>query len=109
MTTPEPGLDLHEWVSELEALEPELEDAPADALPELHDLVSRMLAERGYDVTDAVADDGEDPEILAEFRAAHETTRAVERGDDVGPGDVAAAVNGYRAVFDYIAAERPAP
>src|SRR5918998_1711158 len=31
----EPGLDRHEWESELQALEPELEDDPLGALPEL--------------------------------------------------------------------------
>src|ERR671935_40443 len=46
----EPGLDRHEWESELSALEPELETGPRDALPELADLVERMLLERGYDV-----------------------------------------------------------
>jgi hypothetical protein len=105
----EPGLDRHEWESEMQALEPELQDAPAEALPELLDLVQRMLEERGYAVTDPVADDGDEPEILAEYRAARETTLALERGDDVGPGDVGAAVNGLRAVYDHVIAERAAP
>lgn len=109
MSTPEPGLDLHGWVSELESIEPGLHDSPADALPELHSLIERMLAERGFDVMDPVADEGDDPEILAEFRAARDTTLALERGDAVDPGDVAAAINGYRAVFDSIVAERRAP
>ena len=106
----EPGLDRHEWESELSALEPELDDAPREALPELLGLVERMLDERGYAPDDPVAGDGDEPEILAEYRAARETATAVERGgDDVGPGDVAAAVNGLRAVFDHLVAERRAP
>ncbi|HZB23260.1 MAG TPA: hypothetical protein VE444_05390 [Gaiellaceae bacterium] len=109
MSTPEPGLDRHEWESEMEALAPELEDSPAEALPELDTLVERMLVERGFPVDDAVADDGVEPEILTEFRAARDTLRMLERGDGVGPGDVAAAVNGYRAVYDYLIAERSAP
>lgn len=109
MSTPEPGLDRHEWESELQALEPELEDAPADALSELQRLVERMLVARGFAPDDPVASDGDDPEVLAEFRAAAETTQALERGDDVGPGDVAAAVNGMRAVFDYLVTVRSAP
>ena len=109
MSTPEPGLDRHEWESEMQALEPELEDSPAEALPELDGLIERMLAERGYSVDDPVASDGTEPEVLAEFRAARETTRMLERGDAVGPGDVAAAVNGYRAVYDHLLSERGAP
>lgn len=110
MSTREPGLDRHEWESELQALEPELEDSPGEALPELQSLVERMLAERGYAPDDPVANDGDDPEVLIEFRAARETTLALERGDrDVGPGDVAAAVLGLRAVFDHLVAARSAP
>lgn len=105
----EPGLDRHEWESEWEALAPEVDDSPADALPELHGLVERMLVERGFAVDDQVADDGDDPEILAEFRAARDVTLLLERGEQVGPGDVAAAVNGYRAVYDYLLEERSGP
>ena len=109
MSTPEPGLDVHEWVSELESIEEGMEDSPTDALDELDRLVERMLTERGYAPSDPVADGGDDPEVLSEFRAAREIRLAVDRGDDVGPGDVAAAINGYRTVFDMIVAERPAP
>jgi len=109
MSTPEPGLDRHEWESELEALEPELEDSPSEALSELHMLVERMLVARGYSPNDPVADEGDEPEVLAEFRAARETTMTIERGETPAPGDVAAAVNGYRAVFDYLVAARSTP
>jgi hypothetical protein len=105
----EPGLDRHEWESEMQALEDELADAPAEALSELDGLVARMLEARGFNVDDPVASDGDEPEVLAEFRAARETTRALDRGDDVGPGDVAAAVNGYRAIYDHLISERSTP
>jgi hypothetical protein len=109
MSTPEPGLDVHEWVSELESIEEDLESAPSDALDELDRLVERMLTERGYAPNDPIADEGDDPEILAEFRSAREIRLALDSGEDLGPGDVAAAINAYRSVFDYIVAERPAP
>ena len=109
MSTPEPGLDRHEWETELQALEPELADAPAEALPDLQKLVERMLAERGFAPDDPIGSDGDEPEVIAEFRAATETVRALERGDDVDPGDIAAAVNGLRAVFDYLVTARSAP
>ena len=106
---PEPGLDRHEWESEMQALEPELEDAPAEALPELGDLIERILDERGYDLSDPVAREGEEREVVAEYVAAREISDRLERGEDVGPGDVAAAVNGFRAIFDYVIAERSSP
>jgi hypothetical protein len=105
MSTPDPGLARHEWESELQTLEPELEDAPAEALPELADLVERMLLESGYDLNDPVAREGTEREVVAEYLAARELSDRIERGgDDVGPGDVAAAVNGFRAIFDYLTA-----
>jgi hypothetical protein len=106
----EPGLDRHEWESEWQALEEQLADAPAEALTAVDDLVERMLAERGYSVTDPVTQEGDDREIVAEFLAAREITRLVEEGsEDVSPGDVAAAVNGYRAIFEYLIEERSTP
>ncbi len=106
----EPGLDRHEWESEWAALEEQVADAPAEALSDLDDLVGRMLEERGYAVTDPVAREGDEPEVVAEFLSARETMRLVEeRSDDVSPGDVAAAVNGYRAVFEHLMAEHGAP
>jgi hypothetical protein len=106
----EPGLDRHEWESEWQALEEELSEDPASTLSDVDDLVERMLNERGYAIDDPVAREGDDREIVAEFLAAREITRLVEQGsDDVSPGDVGAAVNGYRAIFDYLIAERSAP
>jgi hypothetical protein len=106
----EPGLDLHEWESQWQALEEQLEDSPADALPEVDQLVAEMLGARGYAIDDSVAREGDDREIVAEFLAAREITRLLESDPDaVSPGDVGSAVNGYRAVFEYIVAERSSP
>jgi len=95
----EPGVDRAEWESEWQALEPQVEDSPAEALPDLDDLVARMLAARGYDLSDPVADAGEEREIVAQFLAAREVTRRWENGDAVPPGDVADAVNAYRELY----------
>jgi hypothetical protein len=103
----EPGLDRHDWQSEWEALEDDLRTEPAQALPELDGLVARMLEESGYDLTDPVVREGDEREVVAEYLAAHELTLAAERdSDEVSPGDVAAAINGYRAVFDHLVATR---
>ena len=98
----------------MQALKEQLSESPAEALPELDALVGRMLEETGYDLTDAVAREGDEREVVAEFLAAHEITTLAERdqGDTgqspIGPGDVAAAINGYRAVYDYLITARPA-
>ena len=104
----EPGLDRHEWESRWESLAEELEDSPRDVLPELDELVAQMLDERGYALEDTVAREGDDREVVAEFLAARETTRLLrDNPDAVSPGDVAAAVNGYRAIYEYLLEERP--
>jgi hypothetical protein len=106
----EPGLDRHEWESEWQALEEQVADSPAESLGDLDDLVGRMLEARGYAINDPVAVEGEERGVVAEFRAARETTQLVEAGStDISPGDVAAAVNGYRAVYETILAESSAP
>lgn len=103
----EPGLDRHEWEGEFASLEESLHDDPAGTLPELDALVRRMLDEAGYAVGDPVVGEGGDPEVVAEYRAAHEISLAAERGsDELSPGDVAAAANGFRAVFDSLVATR---
>ena len=104
----EPGLDRHEWETEWASLEEELEDSPADVLPQLDDLVGRMLEERGYAVDDPVVREGDDRDVIADFLAAREITRLLaDDPDAVSPGDVAAAVNGYRSVYEYLLVERP--
>ena len=105
----DPGLDRHEWESEMQALEDQLSENPAEALPELDALVARMLEQVGYDLSDVVAREGDEREVVAEYLAAHEITEMSEQGsEEISPGDVAAAINGYRAVFDYIVEERSA-
>jgi hypothetical protein len=96
----EPGVDRAEWESEWQALEPQLADSPAETLPELDHLVGRMLVAHGHDLTDPVANGGEEREIVADFLAAREVTRRWERGEEVPPGDVASAVNGYRELYE---------
>jgi len=103
----EPGLDRGDWESERQALDDDMRENPAEALPELDALVRRMLEETGYAVDDPVAREGDEREVVAEYLAAHEITAASERGsDEISPGDVGAAINGYRAVFEYLVSSR---
>jgi hypothetical protein len=106
----EPGLGRHEWESEWQQLEPLVLDAPRETLPELHDLVRRMLEERGYAIDEGVAREGNDPEIIAEYLSAREVTRRAERGgEDLPPGDVADAVASYRNLYEHLLESRGAP
>jgi hypothetical protein len=90
-------------------LDEELRDDPASALPDLDGLIERMLDESGYDLTDPVVREGDEREIVAEFQAAREIKDAYERGsDDLSAGDIGAAINGYRAIFDYLVSTRAA-
>jgi hypothetical protein len=105
----EPGLDRHEWESEWASLEEGVRDDPAGSLPYLDDILRRMLEARGYDVDDPVAREGDDRDILAEFTAAHDVTRIAQSGQEPDPGDVGAAIAGYRSLFQYLLEERSAP
>jgi len=109
MATPGPGLDRHEWEGELATIEPDLRDSPAQALPGLADLVGRMLEGRGYELGDPVARQGEEREVVAEYPAAREVADRDELAEDVDPGDVAAAINGLRGIYDFVVAELEAP
>jgi hypothetical protein len=105
----EPGLDLHEWVSEWQQLEPLVRDSPEEALPEVHDLVERMLTERGFLGEDRAAVDGADPEIIAEWNTVADIVRRVESAEVVDPSDVGQAVSGLRSLYEYLTVERSTP
>jgi hypothetical protein len=97
----EPGLDQHEWYTQWEALLPELEDAPAEALPELGRLIDAMLEDRAYEQ--------DDPEIERELETGRDVVERLNEGDDVDPGDIAAGVNAFRSVYEQMVVEYRAP
>jgi hypothetical protein len=103
----EPGLDRHEWESELASIEDDLHEDPVNGLPLFANLVERMLHERGV-VADRVATEGADPEIVKQFEAAREVADRAEVGEVDDPGDVADAINGLRVLFDYLIVEHSA-
>jgi hypothetical protein len=104
MSMRDPGLDRHEWESEYASVDAELRDDPEQGLPQLADLVERMLADRQVD-PDA---SGDTSELVAEYRSARETADRVERGG-ADPGDIAAAIESLRGVFRSLVVERSAP
>jgi hypothetical protein len=106
----EPGLDLHEWQTEMEALQEQLEEAPEEALPDLADLVERIMVERKLltETREPVTAEGYDPDLIDRYRAGREIATLAEAGD-AAPGDVANAINNLREVYDELIVERGAP
>jgi hypothetical protein len=109
MLVQEPGLDRHEWETQWEQLQPLVQDSPVEALPELDRLLAEMLAARGFPLDDPIVVEGEEPEVVTDFRAARELTQRIETGLDDDPGDVAQAINNYREVYEFLIADRRAP
>ncbi len=98
----EPGLDRHEWETEWQALEPLVVDSPGEALPELDDLIARMMVARGYPTEETTARESAEPEIVAEFLEARRIALLADAGEVVPPGDVGAAVTAYRGLYEHL-------
>ena len=81
-----------------------MRDDPEQGLPELADLVERMLRERGVDLDEP----GDDRELVAEYRSARELSDIAERGE-ADPGDLGAAITALRGVYETLIVERSAP
>jgi hypothetical protein len=96
MSMQEPGLDRHEWETEFASIEEGLHDDPQGALHDFVDLVGRMLEERSVEEGD---------ELMAEFRSARETAERCQLGQ-ADAGDVGAAIEGLRSVYQTLVIER---
>jgi hypothetical protein len=97
MSMQEPGLDLHEWETRWAELEEEFAEDPAGALPEACDLIEAAL---GFD---EVPND----ELEKAWQAARDVADAIERGDDVDPGDIGAAIENLRLIRESMKAGDP--
>ena len=98
----DPGVDRREWETEWHGLEPLVADSPAEALPEVDGLVARMLEAHGYPLDEEHEFEAPEEEVLKEFLEARRVTRLAEAGEAVDPGDIGAAVAGYRKVYDHL-------
>jgi hypothetical protein len=92
MSMQEPGLDLHEWETRWAELEEELAEDPAGTLPAACDLIEVALG----------IDDEPNDEIEKTFQAARDIADAIDRGDDVDPGDLGAAIDNLRLIRESI-------
>lgn len=96
MNANEPGLDLHEWETRWSELEEALAEDPAGALPEACDLIEQTFF-----------GDAADGELAGALAAVRETSDRVERGENVDPGDLGAAVENLRELRAAAAPKRP--
>lgn len=104
----EPGLDLHDWETRWEQLEDAAHESPEEAVSEMDRLIEEMLVERGFQLDEPVTAEGDDPEVVRQFLAAHEVARLADQGN-ADPGDVADAIEGFRAIYTYLIAEYSPP
>jgi hypothetical protein len=105
----EPGLDRHEWESEFATLEAQLREEPREALPELADLVERMLAESDLDPDDLASRLGDERGLVLGYTSARETATKAERGEDVDPSEVGEAIHSLSGVYEFLVRDRSSP
>ncbi|MEU7954435.1 hypothetical protein AB0B62_24940 [Micromonospora chalcea] len=95
-----------------EELQVRFVDSPAEAVGEADELVSRLIAERGYptgDFSDQIAHlSVEHARTLTHYRDAHEIRQRNERGE-AGTEDLRQALVHYRALFADLLGEDPVP
>ncbi len=104
----EPGLDLHEWETRWQELQDLAAESPVEALPEMLRFVEQMLAERGYDLDNPVALEGDDADLMRDLIGARELAAACQAGN-ASPGDVAAGLANLTEIHDYLVEHRAAP
>lgn len=106
----EPGLDIHEWESEWASLEDDMADSPDTALPVVHELITRMLRERGVLDENLVVAEGADPDWFRTWEAGRELVGVLDDpGVDVDAQDVLDQLEEYRDLFQALVQERAAP
>ena len=104
----EPGLDLHEWETRWAELQDLAASTPDEALPEIVRAVEQMLIERGYDLENPVATEGEDPDLVLDFVAARDIARAADQGE-IEREDIETALEDLAEIHDYLVEHRAAP
>ena len=97
----DPGVDRHDFATEWAVLWEEAHDDPRETLPELEDLVARLLVRHGYVLDeDDPAAAGEEREMLASYASARDVADTARTGQDVDAGDVAQAIADLREVYE---------
>jgi hypothetical protein len=96
------------YSDEWRAVQARFVDDPAVAVREAHSLVLRVMQDRGYPMDDfdqRAADISVDhPEVVQEYRAAHDITTRNEQGQ-AGTEDLRRATVHYRSLFEQLLGE----
>ncbi len=103
----EPGVDLHDWEAVRASVEGDIADDPAAGLSALADLAERVLIANDVALDDAVARQGEDPELVVTYRAARETAEQAEVGAATR-SEIETALEDLKTMLDSLAGESPA-
>jgi hypothetical protein len=98
-----PGVDQHDFATEWASLWDDAHADPREALPELEDLVRRLLERHGYvlDPGDPVAG-GDEREIVGSYWAAREIADIARSGGSIDPGDAAQAIADLREIYESV-------
>jgi hypothetical protein len=97
----DPGLDRHDFSGEWESVWPDVETDAREALPELEDILRRLLLRHGYVLDgDDPAAQGDEIEILAPYAAIRDMASSIRDGDDVDDGDLAQAIADAREIYE---------
>jgi hypothetical protein len=97
----DPGIDRHVFASEWETLWEEARIDPRETLPELADLVRRLMLRHGYAIEqDDAATSGEEREIVATYAAAREVADSVREGATVDAGDASQVIGDLRDIYE---------
>ncbi|MDX6617981.1 MAG: hypothetical protein QOK36_367 [Gaiellales bacterium] len=97
----DPGIDRHDFAGEWESVWQDVGTDPTESLPNLEDIVRRLLELHGYVLdSDDPAARGEEVEVLAPYWSARELADAVRDGEDVDGGDVAQAIADLSEIYE---------
>lgn len=105
----EPGLDRHEWESQWASLEEDFDADPADALRQVHELMTRALMKRSILDDELVTVEGAEPELVGPWAAARDLIVRLDAELDVEEQDIREALESYRELFNTLLKERAAP
>jgi hypothetical protein len=97
----DPGIDRHDFASEWESVWQEVPTDPRETLPELEDILRRLLERHGYVIDgDDPAAQGDEVEMLVPYAAIRDMAAVIREGGDVDGADLAQAIEDAREIYE---------